>query len=69
MNEIYLNVEKRLKNICDEIRNKECQFLDDGDIIEKDKTLQQNNIHDGEKILINGKMLFFRKIYIVEFND
>ena len=53
LNEIFLNVENRLKNICDEIKNKNCRFLHAGAIIDKNKTLQENNIHDGEKILID----------------
>ena len=53
INEIFLNVEIKLKDVCDEIKNKQCYYIHNAEIIDKNKTLQQNRIHDGDKIIVN----------------
>ena len=55
--ETFAEVEEKLYKIYDELRNTNNMFMTNGGPILRFKTLKENNIKDGDKVLLNNDIL------------
>ena len=53
--DVFLDVEEKLYTEYPELRNKNIYFIANGDVINRNNTLEQNNIKNGNQILIHFK--------------
>ena len=52
-NDIFSNIEKRLYEEFPEYKNKNCYFIAKGNVIDRNKTIEENKIKSGDNILLN----------------